>query len=166
MKAKIFLFISILMITLEFEVKAQATAYANIFATVVAPVGITKEMDFSAGEIINTNHLSSNQLSLQKSNLPENINLTQEGQVTVAAFQITGKNTVYAVSVQNQPVVLMNENANSVTINNFGSELAMTDNPTGGVQRISINATLNVAENQPKGYYDSTSPFNVTLNYN
>ena len=166
MKAKLF-FTLILLITLFLvEVKAQATAYANIFATIVAPAAMTKEMDMSAGEIIATKSLSSNALSVQNINSAENVNLSKNGKTTVAAFQVTGKNNTYAITVQNQPVVLLNESANRVTVNNFTSETAMIANTENGAQRISISANLNVSKNQPSGYYDSTAPFNVTLNYN
>ncbi|MEK7718209.1 MAG: DUF4402 domain-containing protein [Bacteroidota bacterium] len=166
MKAKLF-FTLILLITL-FQVKmsAQATAYANIFATIVAPAAMTKEMDMSAGEIIATRSSSTNALSVQNINSTENVNLSKSGQTTVAAFQVTGKNNTYAITVQNQPVVLVNESANSVTVNNFTSETAMISNTDNGAQRIRISANLNVSENQPTGNYDSTAPFNVTLNYN
>lgn len=166
MKAITFLLLLILTISFQINSKAQATAYANIYATVVAPVGMTMEMDLRAGKIINTNQLSSSSLSTQTINAAENINLTQDGQTTIAAFQVTGKNNVYAVTVQNQPVVLLNENANSVTVDNFGSELAMINNATEGVQQLRISANLNVSKDQPKGIYGASAPFNVTLNYN
>ena len=166
MKAKLF-FTLILLITLfQVEVKAQATAYANIFATFVAPAARTKEMDMSAGEIIATKGTSVNALSVQNINSTDNVNLSKNGKTTVAAFQVTGKNNTFAITVQSQPVVLLNESANSVTVNNFTSETAMIANADNGAQRISVSATLNVSKNQPTGYYDSTAPFNVTLNYN
>ncbi len=166
MKAKLF-FTLILLITLfQVEVKAQATAYANIFATIVAPAAMTKEMDMSAGEIIATKGTSVNALSVQNINSTENVNLSKNGKTTVAAFQVTGKNNTFAITVQSQPVILLNESANSVTVNNFTSETAMIANAENGAQRISVSATLNVSKNQPTGYYDSTAPFNVTLNYN
>ena len=166
MKAKLF-FTLFLMITLfQVEMSAQATAYANIFATIVAPAAMTKEMDLSAGEIIATRGASSNALSVQNINSTENVNLSQNGKTTVAAFQVTGKNNTFAITVQNQPVVLLNESANSVTVNNFSSETAMISNTDNGAQRIRVSANLNVSKNQPTGNYDSTAPFNVTLNYN
>ncbi|MCK9641715.1 MAG: DUF4402 domain-containing protein [Prolixibacteraceae bacterium] len=166
MKAKFFFTLIILITFFRFEVKAQATAYANIFATVVAPAAMTKEMDLSAGEIIASRGASSNALSVQNMIPSENVNLSKNGKTTVAAFQVTGKNSTYAITVQNQPVVLLNENANSVTVNNFTSEMAMIANTGEGAQRIRVSANLNVSENQPTGKYDSTAPFNVTLNYN
>ncbi|MCK9410884.1 MAG: DUF4402 domain-containing protein [Prolixibacteraceae bacterium] len=166
MKAKLY-FTLILLITLfQTEVKAQATAYANIFATVVAPAAMTKEMDMSAGEIIATRNATSNTLSVQNINPSENVNLSKNGKTNVAAFQVTGKNSTYAITVQNQPIILLNESANSVTVNNFMSETAMIANTGDGAQRIRVSANLNVSENQPTGNYDSTAPFNVTLNYN
>ena len=166
MKAKLFITLILLITLFQVEVKAQATAYANIFATIVAPAAMTKEMDMSAGEIIATRGASSNALSVQNINSSENVNLLKSGKTTVAAFQVTGKNNTYAITVQNQPVVLLNQSANSVTVNNFTSETAMISNTDNGGQRISVSANLNVSENQPTGNYGSTAPFNVTLNYN
>jgi hypothetical protein len=166
MKAKLFFTLILLITFFQVEVKAQATAYANIYATIVAPAAMTKEMDMSAGEIIATRGTSSNALSVQNINSTENVDLSQNGKTTVAAFQVTGKNNTFAITVQNQPVVLLNESANSVTVNNFSSETAMISNTDNGAQRIRVSANLNVSKNQPTGNYDSTAPFNVTLNYN
>jgi hypothetical protein len=166
MKARLFITLILLISLFQVKMSAQATAYANIFATIVAPAAMTKEMDMSAGEIIATKGASSNALSVQNINSTENVNLSKNGKTTVAAFQVTGKNNTYAITVQNQPVVLVNESANSVTVNNFTSETAMISNTDNGAQRIRISANLNVSENQPTGNYDSTAPFNVTLNYN
>lgn len=162
MKAKIFLLLTILTAIFQLEVKAQATAYANIFCTIVAPVEITKVMDMSAGKIISGNSGTSNQLSITS----ESANLGQDGKTNVAAFRISGKNNVFAVTVQNQPLVLLNEKSNSVTVNNFASQTAMVTDLGNGEQRVTISASLNVTKNQPSGNYDSKSPFNVTLNYN
>jgi len=162
MKAKIFLLLTILTALFQQEVKAQATAYANIFCTIVAPVEIAKVMDMSAGKIISGNTAPSNQLSITS----DNMNLSQDGKTNVAAFTISGKNNVFAVTLQNQPLELFNEKSNSVTVNNFASKTAMITDLGNGEQKVTISASLNVTKNQPTGNYDSKSPFNVTFNYN
>jgi hypothetical protein len=165
MKAKLFLTITLLTAIFLVEVKAQATAYANIYCEIVAPVGIEKIMDMSAGQVVTTNPNTTNALSIQNTNASEAIDLSKNGTTTVAAFQVTGKNNTFAITVQNQPVVLLNENSNSVTVNNFTSEL-VTQSTASGAQRISVNAMLNVSDTQATGNYMASAPFNVTLNYN
>jgi hypothetical protein len=165
MKAKLFLTLTLLATIFLFEVNAQATAYANIYAEIVAPVGIEKIMDFSAGQVVTTNSNVANALSIQNTNTANSVDLSQNGNATIAAFQVTGRNNTFAITVQQQPVVLLNESSNSVTVNNFTSEMIM-QSTASGAQKISINAVLNVSDNQATGNYMASAPFNVTLNYN
>jgi hypothetical protein len=58
-------------------------------------------------------------------------------------------------------------NAHNMTVNSFISNPSVTGTLSAtGSQRLDIGATLWVSAGQAAGPYMSSSPFNVTVNYN
>ena len=143
MKAKIIIGISILILAGSFSSAAQMTAYANIFAEVVAPIGIGKATDLT-------------------------INQTVVGQTslsgTSASFKIEGsRQTIFNVTLPSEALTITNE-AGSMIVSNFISTTTHTQQ--GNASLISIDATLKVNGTQTAGNYSAKNPFQVTLNYN
>lgn len=143
MKAKIFIGISILILAGSFSSVAQMTAYANIFAEVVAPIGIGKATDLT-------------------------INQTAVGQArlsgTSASFKIEGsRQTIFNVTLPSEALTIINE-AGSMTVSDFTSTTINTQQ--GNASLINIDATLKINGAQAAGNYSAQNPFQVTLNYN
>lgn len=140
MKAKITLGIAIFILAFAFSSKAQMTAYANIYAEVVAPIGIEKGSDLT-------------------------INQTIVGQksvsATAASFSVKGSSqNTFDVTLPSSEVVVTNGQS-SLTVGNFTTTTAGSNNNT-----ISIAATLNTNGIQSAGNYNAKEPFQVTVNYN
>jgi hypothetical protein len=87
------------------------------------------------------------------------------GTVTAAAFTVTGEDA-YTYSISLPGSVTITSGSNSMTVNAFTSSPSPTGLLTGGEQTLYVGATLNVAAAQASGTYVSSTPFNVTVNYN
>ena len=143
MKAKIIIGISILILAGSFSSEAQMTAYANIFAEVVAPIGIGKTTD-----------LTLNQTVVGQSKLSG----------TSATFTIEGsRQNTFNVTLPSEALTIINS-AGSMTVSNFTS--TTTNTLQGNASLISIDAKLQVNGIQTAGNYSAQNPFQVTLNYN
>jgi hypothetical protein len=90
------------------------------------------------------------------------------GTVTPAQFSVSGAaNYTYAITLPNTVLIYDNLNAHNMTVNNFVSNPSITGTlSAAGSQRLDIGATLWVGSGQAAGPYTSSSPFNVTVNYN
>jgi len=142
-KAKTIIGFLILIMAGSFSSEAQMTAYANIFAEVVAPIGIGKATD-----------LTINQTAVGQTNLSG----------TSASFKIEGsRQTIFNVTLPSEALTIINE-AGSMTVSNFTS--TTTNSLHGNASLISIDATLKVNGTQTAGNYSAKNPFQVTLNYN
>ncbi len=157
MKAKMVIGIAIFILGCSLPSFAQMTAYANIFAEVIAPVGIEKSAD-----------LTFNQITSQKSAtvVLGSDDFTRTGNGTVASFSIRGANqTTFDVTLPKESFTIGNGDSN-MTISNFTS----TATPANALQNrsgvVKIGATLNVPDNQVPGNYLAQNHFPVTLNYN
>ena len=141
MKAKMTLGIAIFILACTFSSVAQMTAYANIYAEVIAPVGIEKATDLT-------------------------INQTVVGQTSVsgtaASFTVKGSNqNTFNVTLPSEAVSINN---GSITVSNFTS--TTTNAQQNNTSVISIAATLNTNGTKVAGNYSAQDPFQVTLNYN
>ncbi len=145
MRAKITIGIAIFILAFTFSSKAQMTAYANIYAEVVAPIGIEKGSD-----------LTINQTIVGQKNVS----------ATAASFSIKGgSQNTFDVTLPSSEVVVSNGQS-SLTVGNFTT----TSTPTNTLQSInntiSIAATLNTNGILSAGNYNAKEPFQVTVNYN
>ena len=145
MKAKFTIGIAIFILAFAVSSKAQMTAYANIYAEVIAPIGIEKATDLT-------------------------INQTIVGQqsvsATAASFTVKGSSlTTFDVTIPSEALSVSNGQS-IMTVGNFTT----TATPGNALQTnnntISIAATLNVNGSQSAGNYKALDPFQVTLNYN
>lgn len=145
MKAKITLVIAIFIFAFIVSSKAQLTAYANIYAEVIAPIGIEKATDLTINQTIVGGETVS---------------------ATAASFTVKGSSlTTFDVTFPSEALTVSNGQS-IMTVGNFTN----TATPGNAVQSnnnmIRIAATLNVNGSQSAGNYKAQDPFQVTLNYN
>jgi hypothetical protein len=167
MKAKVTLGIAVILFGCSFHAFAQATAYANIYATVVAPVGIEKKADLTFSEIISSKNSNTVVLGTDNQLTASNIEVAQNGKGTVASFSITGSNqSTFDVTLPKETFTISDGGSNTMTVSNFTSTHAQLNTLQSNSNIIKIGATLHVPENQSAGSYNAQNPFLVTLNYN
>jgi hypothetical protein len=145
MKAKITFGIAIFILVCSFSSMAQMTAYANIYAEVIAPIGIGKSTD-----------LTINQTIVGQKNVSG----------TAASFSVKGSSlNTFDVTLP-QEVYTINNGEGKMTVSNFTTSVVSANTPQNKASVISINATLNVSGTLTAGNYNAQNPFQVTLNYN
>ena len=167
MKAKITIGIAVILFGCSFRVFAQATAYANIYATVVAPVGIEKTADLTFSEIISSKNSSTVVLGADNQLTASSAELAQNGKGTVAAFSVTGSNqSTFDVTLPKETFAINGGGDNTLIVSDFTSTHAQLNTLQSNSSVIKIGATLHVPENQSAGNYNAQNPFLVTLNYN
>jgi hypothetical protein len=121
------------------------TAYANIYAEVVAPIGIGKYTDLT-------------------------INQTIVGQTgvsgTAASFTVKGSSlNTFNVTLPVKEMII-NTIADYMTVSDFTSTTSTADAFQNNSWVISIAATLKLNGTQAAGNYCVQDSFQVTLNYN
>jgi hypothetical protein len=143
MKAKITIGIAIFILACSFSSEARMTAYANIYAEVIAPIGIEKSTDLTINQTI------ANQKNVSG---------------TAASFSVKGSSlNTFNVTLPSEALSI-NNGASSMTISNFTS--TTTSALQNNTSVISIAATLNVNGTKVAGNFSAQDPFQVTLNYN
>ena len=147
MNPKILPGIAIFILACAFSSAAQMTAYANIYAEVIAPVGIGKSTDLAINQTI----------AGQKG-----------GSGTAASFTVTGSSlNTFNVTLPAHAKVINNNLTDYMTISNFTSPSTLTSDALQINSRvISISAILKANGNQAVGEYCAQDSFQVTLNYN
>jgi hypothetical protein len=151
-------------------VNAQDTKSATASAVVISPITLTKDVDMDFGNI-----------AVSASN-PGTVVLapagtrTRTGGVTLPAttgtplaaqFTVGGAiNYTYAITLPSA-ATLDGPASSSMTAGTFVSSIGATGNlGAGGTQTFTVGATLTVAAGQTPGAYTTTTPFDVTVNYN
>ncbi|HEY0611231.1 MAG TPA: DUF4402 domain-containing protein [Chitinophaga sp.] len=149
---------------------AQETATATATATIVTPIAITKATDMNFGNVA-VQSATAGTVVLPPSATPTRgttggVTLpATAGTVSAASFTVTGEDA-YTYSISLPASVTITSGSNSMTVNTFTSSPSPTGLLTGGEQTLFVGATLNVAAAQASGTYVSSTPFNVTVNYN
>jgi hypothetical protein len=153
-------------------VKAQqsSTATAAASATIIEPIVINKTSDLNFGSLgVSTTTAGTVVLAPGGGRTPSGgVFLPTSGAsgVSAASFTVTGQSGfTYAITLPSAPVTITNGTQN-MTVTNFTSTPATTGTLTGGTQTLNVGATLNVDAAQAAGTYTTTTPFDVTVNYN
>jgi hypothetical protein len=150
---------------------AQATVGAYAEATIIAPIGITKEVDMNFGNVSVINSAGTVVLStasVRSSTGGATPVANPTGVVTAASFTVSGDAGYHIfVTLPASCIITHTNGTNTMTVNAF-----VCDPPTnfimpiGGTQTLLVGATLITGANQLPGVYHSLNDFNVTVNYN
>ena len=170
MTVKIRCFIlAILVVGISMSTFAQVSATANVTATLVTPIEISKEIDMNFGNVAVSSSAGTVVLTPSGSrSLTGGVTLPMvAGTVTAAVFYISGTpDYAYSITLPSADLTLSNGTDN-MSVNVFASNPASTGIlSASGLQELNVGATLNVGASQPNGVYTSVNPFDVTVNYN
>jgi hypothetical protein len=166
MKAKIVIGIVLFLMGVTNDIFAQATAYANIFAEVIAPVGIEKTNDLTYLDRTSSSNNAAVVLQANNPQITSAIDLTKNGSATLASFSITGNDQTFDVTLPSESFTISDGNAKTMVVGNFNSTYAEVNTLHGNIHTLKVGATLHLPLHQAAGNYGTTAPFQVTLNYN
>ena len=162
------LFLAIVVLGINVLSFGQSTANANISATVIQPLTITKNIDMDFGNLAAgiANGTVVLTPSGSRSSTGGVILTSITGMPSAAQFDLTGA-AGYTFSIVLPTTANVKFGNNTMTVTNFTS----TPTPTGtlgvnGKQTLLVGATLNVNANQAAGVYHQDTQFAVTVNYN
>ena len=160
--------IAVILFLSAITTKAQ-TASANISATIVTPITMSRNQDISFGNMAVRDAIGGNIVLTPAGNrLSNGVTLTgNAGTVTAADFTVMG-NIDLSYSIQLPTSILLRHSNGLETM----TAAAFTSTPAGiglmsdgGTQHIQIGATLVVGAGQLPGVYTS-SAFEVVVSYN
>ena len=148
---------------------AQATASATGTAVIVAPIGISNDVDMSFGNIAVAGagtvvlDPAGTRTTTGSITLP-----AITGTVTDAQFTVTGNDTyTFAITLPSTDYTITRvAGTETMNINTFTSNPSGTGTLTGGTATLNVGATLNVAACQVSGTYNNATVFDITVNYN
>ncbi len=161
--------IAILMIVSAYSAFAQASATANVSATIITPIAIAQAADMAFGNVAVQTGTGGTVVLAPAGTRTATAGVTLPtvtGTVTAASFNVTGSGTsTYSIAFTGFPLTITS-GGNTMTVTTPVSSPSGTGALTAGAQTVTVGATLNVAAAQPAGTYTSGSPFTVTVNYN
>lgn len=148
---------------------AQETATATATATIVTPISITKTVDINFGNVAvqSTNGGTVVLSTAGARTTTGGVTLPAvTGTVTAASFTINGEGSyTYAITLPSTAHSI-SDGTHTMTVTSFVSNPSGTGALTAGTQTLKVGATLNVSAAQAAGVYTSSTPFDVTVNYN
>ncbi len=164
-----------LLIIFAVTAQAQVTDNSTATATIIAPIGIDKQVDLNFGNLSVSGTQGVVTLEPTSAALRSQVGGVTfpavAGTVTAAEFAISGvPESTYSILLPSTDLVITNTTGTggeTMIVNNFTS----TPTPTGelnlsGTETLYVGADVTVAANQQSGVYVSAVPFDVTVNYN
>lgn len=149
---------------------AQSTATATATATIVTPIGITKHIDMSFGNIAVTGTAGTVVLSTADGRTKTGgVTLpTVTGTVSAASFDVTGTGGyTYTINMPATIELKHTNNTDVMSVTNINNSVGLTGAlDATGTQNIKVGGTLNVASSQLAGVYSNATALSVTVNYN
>jgi hypothetical protein len=150
---------------------AQATATASASANIITPISIVKNIDMNFGNVAVSGSLAGTVVLSPAGGrttgggggvtLPSTI-----GTVAAANFTVSGQASyTYAITLPGSCVIT--DGTNNMTVNAFTSTPSSTGTlSSGGVQTLTVGATLNVSAGQHANAYTNATGVPVIVNYN
>jgi len=142
-----------------------ATATANVTASIVPAITITKDTDMSFADVVAGASAGTVVLSTAGTrSVTGGTTLGNAAGTAAAAFTVTGDpSSTYSITLP--AFATINSGGNTMTVNTFVSNPSGTGTLSGGgTQSLSVGATLQVGASQVQGNYSGT--FDVTVAYN
>ncbi|SFW25199.1 DUF4402 domain-containing protein [Chitinophaga sancti] len=149
----------------------QASATANVSATIIAPIAISKSNDMNFGRVAATAAAGTVVLAPAGTRtFTGGVTLPSfggTGDVSPAIFDVSGApDYTYSITLPTTATTIAN-GSNTMTVDTWTSSPTPIGTLAGdGTQTLRVGATLNVGANQAPGVYTSATPFTVTVNYN
>ena len=142
-----------------------ATASGSSTATVIAPIGITAGTTLAFGDIISG---AAGSVALDTADGVTDTNVVSSGTQTSGTFDITGETgKLYTIAFGAASITLTGlVPANTMTVNGFVHDSGVNGDRTidaGGVDTLSVGATVNLILNQAPDTYSGS--YDVTVDY-
>jgi hypothetical protein len=169
MKTLTKIFATVVMFFIAASTFAQVTATASATGTIVTPIAISKTQDLNFGNVA-VSATGGNVILAPAGSRSVTGGVTLPavaGTVTEARFTITGvANYTYSITLPTTDQYVF-KGTDQMTVSAFTSNPSTTGTLDGtGSQTLKVGATLQVNANQAAGTYTTTTPFQVTVNYN
>ena len=149
-----------------------AEASANIDATVLTPIAITKNENLNFGQLLagtsaGTVVLEATLEAARSASGGVSLPASNSGTVTAAKFTITGQvGSTYTITLPESAVELDGPSAATMSVDTFTSSIVSPATIVEGGSALYVGATLNVGVNQAAGTYSAVSGLPVIVNYN
>jgi len=167
MKAKISFGIFLIFFTYSLPVLSQATAYANIYAEVVAPVGINNTSALHSGEIVVSKTPKTIGTLDETSKSVRDAKIGQNGSVTLISFSITdAQHSTFDITLPTTMIGIGDNHSNVLTVSNFTSNQALASVSQGNKRTITVGADFNFHDHPANRNFQSQNQIPVTINYN
>lgn len=151
---------------------ADATATAEIGATVLTPISISKSADLNFGSFAADADQSGTVVIATNSGRTftggTSAISTDAGTVTAASFDVTGQGTAtFSITLPSSNVTLTRATGTeTMSVGTFVSNPSGTGTLTAGAATVAVGATLSVAAGQVAGTYSNASGLPVVVAYN
>lgn len=146
----------------------NATATAS--ATIITPIAITNNGDLNFGNIVATGAGIVTIATNSSPSYPDAavIAYAVPGNISAAHFNVVGSTDASFTISPIAAITVANAAGDVMTVDGFTTDPALTAGKLSnlGTQTINVGATLHVTATHPAGFYTSTTPFTVTVNYN
>ena len=150
---------------------AQATTSASASATIITPITIVKTVDMNFGNVAVSASLAGTVVmdpaGVRTTGGGGGVTLpATAGTVAAASFTVSGQAS-YTYAITLPTTCTISSSGNTMIVNGFISNPATTGAlSAGGVQTLTVGATLNVSAAQASGVYTNATGVPVTVNYN
>lgn len=149
---------------------AQVSATADASATILTPIEITNASDMNFGNMAVNATPGTVVLTPAGTRTPSGgvtFLAANPGTVTAASFTVTGlANATYSITLPSGSTTISN-GTDDMTVDTWTSDPTPTGTLDGtGTQTLNVGATLTVPGSASSGVYLSSTPFEVTVNYN
>jgi hypothetical protein len=152
--------------------QAATASDVTATATIVAPISISKTVDFSFGNVGKSALGGDVVLAVDGTRSSTGVTIAAGGTVTAASFNVGGEAShTYAITFPSSAVALKKSGATDMTVDTWTTSLG-TDAAAlvgtldvNGAQTFTAGATLHVGSAQESGVYTSDA-FNVSVDYN
>jgi len=162
------LLFSLALLLSVFLVNAQSTVTGHIGAEVIAPISISEINGLHFGQVASSDLEGVVEIDYSG-------NRTATGGATIVAtsttqqtgiFHITGEgNSSISVLIPDNPIMLAGPGS-EVYVYDFVADSGSSTNLVDGSKDIRIKVKLHLPAKTAKGYYDNSTDFVVTVNYN
>ena len=150
---------------------AQATATASASANIITPISIVKTIDMNFGNVAVSSSIAGTVVLAPGGGrttggaggvtLPSTI-----GTVSAASFTVSGQAS-YTYAITLPSTCSISDGTHTMTVNTFTSNPSATGTlSSGGVQTLTVGATLNVSAGQAANAYTNATGVPVIVNYN
>lgn len=165
---KIFVLLSLFTLSLlGFSQPPQASATSDVFATIIAPIHITKNLDMNFGNIASGNSIGTVILSPESDRVRTGGVVLPgfNGLVQASKFTVGGPgNAAFTYVITLPTTTTITKDTHTMIVNNFTSNPNGTGQLNAGSQELFVGATLNVGVGQEPGTY--TGEYDVIVSFN